>query len=60
MLLITAPALLSDCVEALIKEARAHTKMLREDAEREARATDVVAVRPFGMLKIVASVGAEL
>ena len=49
MLLITAPALLSDCVEALIKEeARAHTKMLREDAEREARATAVVAVRPIG------------
>ena len=49
MLLITAPALLSDCVEALIKEeVRAHTKMLREDAEREARATDVVAVSPFG------------
>ena len=39
---------LSDHVEALIKEARAQAKILREDAEREARATAVVAVRPFG------------
>ena len=35
-------------VEALIKEARAQAKILREDAESEVIATDTVAVRPFG------------
>ena len=44
---ITAPALLSNHVEALIREARAQAKMLRYNAEREARATAVVVVRPF-------------
>ena len=37
-----------DYVEALVKEARAQAKMLREDADREAIATAVVVVRPFG------------
>ena len=45
---IALPSLLSDHVEALIKEARYQAKILREDAETEARATAVVAVRPFG------------
>ena len=35
-------------IEAMIKEARDQAKNLREDAEMEARATAVVAVRPFG------------
>ena len=39
---------MSDHVEVLIKEARYRVKLLREDAEREARATYVVAVWPFG------------
>ena len=42
------PALLSNHVEALIKEARAQAKMLREDDERDARVTAVVEVRPSG------------
>ena len=42
------PEKLSDHVEALIKEARAQEKMLREDAEMEARVTAEVVVRPFG------------
>ena len=32
----------------LIKESRDQSKILREDAEREAREIDVVAVIPFG------------
>ena len=44
---IAPPELLSDHVEALIKEARYQAKILREDDEREARKTDVVGVRPF-------------
>ena len=48
MLSIALPALLSDYVKALIKEAMDQAKMLREDAEREARASAVVAVKPFG------------
>ena len=32
----------------LIKEARTQAKMLRDDADREARGTVVVAVRSFG------------
>ena len=44
---IAPPSLLYNRAEMLIKEDRAQAKMLREDAEREARATAVVAVRPF-------------
>ena len=47
-LLIAPPALLSGHVELLIKEARDQANVLREDVEREARATAVVAVKPFG------------
>ena len=39
---------MSDCVEVLIKKDRYQAKKIREDTDREARATDVVAVRPFG------------
>ena len=45
---IDHPSLLSDHVEVLIQEARDQAKILREDADMEARATAVVAVRPFG------------
>ena len=47
LILIASPALLSDHVEVLIKEARAQVKHFREDTEMEARETAVVAVRPF-------------
>ena len=45
---VALQALLTNHVEALIKDSRDQTKMLRGGDEREARATDVVAVRPFG------------
>ena len=45
---IAPPSLLSDHVEALIKAARYQGKMLKEDDEREARATAVVIMRTFG------------
>ena len=45
---IDSPELLSDHVEALIKEARYQAKTLREDTDREAIATYVVVVIPFG------------
>ena len=47
-LLIAPPSPPSDYVKALVKEARAKSKNLREDSEREAIAVDVVEVRPFG------------
>ena len=48
MLPVASPALLSDHVEALIKEARAQAKILRGGAKREARAKSVVVVIPLG------------
>ena len=47
-LTIFPPSLLSNHVVAQIKETRAQVKMLKDNAEREARATYVVEVRPFG------------
>ena len=40
-------ALLSNNVEAMVKTARYQEKLLREDAEREAREIAVVVVSPF-------------
>ena len=48
MLLITDPSLLTDSVEAMVKEVRAKVEILREYAERDKRAIAVVEVRPFG------------
>ena len=45
---IDPPALMSDHVWELIKEARDQELFLRGGAEREERVIDVVTVRPFG------------
>ena len=45
---IALPALLSNHVEAMIKEAMSQEFFLRGGAEREERVIDVVAVRTFG------------
>ena len=39
---------MSNNAEAMIKEARAQVNILREDAERSERETDVLTVSPFG------------
>ena len=61
MLLIDPTALLSNHVEEMIKEARDQAKMLREDDEREARETAVVAASPFGdAVELLIAGGAEV
>ena len=47
MLPINPLELLSDYIEALIKDTRAQAKTLRENDEREARVTAVMSVKPF-------------
>ena len=58
---IVTLALLFYHVEAMIKEARAQAKILREGAEREVIATYVVAVRPLGdAAESLLAVGSEV